>query len=216
MNKAENIVNYPDIGDVRYVKSTRARNLSIRINQQGEVRVTVPRHLGFRKAESFLLSKKQWIRRKLSELNRISEAGKILKDGDILNVRGEAIPLRLNSETEEVEEAIWRILLDVAKGYLPGKVHELADHYGFKITGVKVRRMKTRWGSCTAKNAINLNSWLVMLPDTLTDYVILHELVHTRHKNHSPAFWKALDSITGGISKDLRKELRNQRIMYFQ
>ena len=73
--------------------------------------------------------------------------------------------------------------------------------------------MRSRWGSCNHKRGINLNSWLVMLPDQLSDYVILHELVHTRFPHHGPGFWEALDSITGGQSKALRKALRMRRIM---
>ena len=216
MNKAENIIKHQDIGEVRYVKSNRARNLSIRINQQGEVRVTIPRYVSRKRAELFLMSKKQWVMGKLAELNHISEAGLTIAEGDLLNVRGKTIPVKLKNDSEQVEEAIWRILLDEAREYLPDRVQELAELYGFTISGVKIRRMKTRWGSCTAKNSINLNSWLVMLPDYLSDYVILHELVHTRHRDHSKRFWNELDGVMEGSSRKLRKELRSRRIMYFQ
>jgi predicted metal-dependent hydrolase len=76
--------------------------------------------------------------------------------------------------------------------------------------------MKSRWGSCTAKNSINLNSWLMMLPEHLSDYIILHELVHTRHRNHSQDFWNTLDQHLQGRSRELRKELRRYRIMGLQ
>ena len=119
----------------------------------------------------------------------------------------------LQGEEKSVEDAIWRILLEEGKTYLPGRVKELAFAHNFEVTGVKIRKMKTRWGSCTIKNSINLNSWLMMLPDHLMDYVILHELTHTRHRDHSKKFWEALDQVTEGTSKMLRKELRTQRIM---
>lgn len=213
MNKVENIINYSEIGDVRYVQNRRAKNLSIRINQQGEVRVTIPRYVSKRRAEAFLLSKMSWISAKLSEINRMSDSRLKFRAGDMLNVRGKSIPIVLNRGEEDVEEAIWRILRVEAQAYLPGRVAELAEKYGFKTTGLKIRRMKTRWGSCTRTNSINLNSWLMMLPDYLSDYVILHELVHTRHRDHSQKFWDALDQITLGSSKKLRKELRSRRIM---
>ena len=216
MNKAENIILYQDIGNVRFVRNNRARNLSIRINQQGDVRVTIPRYISQKRGEMFLESKKEWVMTRLNELNHISEAGRKMGEGDLLDVRGKSIPIKLKRESEPVEEAIWRILLEEAREYLPGRVKELASRHGFSITGIKIRRMKTRWGSCTTKDSINLNSWLVMLPEYLSDYVILHELVHTRHRNHSNRFWNELDSVTGGSSKSLRKELRERRIMYFQ
>jgi predicted metal-dependent hydrolase len=213
MNKTENIVQYRDIGEVRYVINRRARNLSIRINQQGEVRVTIPRYVSQRRAESFLRSKQTWILKKLNELQIRTRLGRIPQVGDLLNVRGKVFPIELQNSADSAEEAVWRILLAEARDYLPARVKLLAGKHGFEISGVKIRRMKTRWGSCTARGNINLNSWLVILPDHLTDYVILHELVHTRHHDHSPAFWVTLDKMTGEQSKALRKELRGHRIM---
>jgi len=215
MHKTENIVKYQEIGDVRYVQNRRAKNLSIRINQQGEVRVTIPRYISLRKAELFLMSKQHWILTRLSEISHVSRENRMLKEGDLIHVRMKAIPIRLKKGSADVEEAIWEILLLEARDILPGRVKELATYHGLGYSGVKIRRMKTRWGSCTAKNNINLNSWLVMLPEHLADYVILHELVHTRYRDHSKRFWDALDRITGGSSKMLRKELRGQRIMFF-
>jgi predicted metal-dependent hydrolase len=137
-------------------------------------------------------------------------------EGGFIQVRGREHPVQLHRSDEGVEDAIWRLLREEALSYLPGRVEELSEKHGFKITGLKIRRMKTRWGSCTARRSINLNSWLVMLPEHLSDYVILHELVHTRIPDHSKRFWKELDGVTGGLSKKLRRELRSQQIMCFQ
>ncbi len=211
MNKTENIIQYPGIGRVRYVRNRRAKNLAIRINRQGEVRVTVPGYISQKRAESFLLSKHDWIVARQDQMK--PEQGRSYREGDILRIRGRDIPVELKTGSESPEEAVWRILLEEAKAYLPGRVEDLAREHGFKITGIKIRKMKSRWGSCTARQSINLNSWLVMLPGHLSDYVILHELVHTRHKDHGRGFWKALDSVTGGSSKELQAALRKQQIM---
>ena len=88
MNKSENIICYKEIGKVRYVYNRRAKNLSIRINQQGEVRVTIPRYVSQRRAEAFLMSKKHWIIKKLSEINQMADSEKKIREGDILNVHG--------------------------------------------------------------------------------------------------------------------------------
>jgi predicted metal-dependent hydrolase len=213
VNKAENIKQYPDLGTIRFVQNRRAKNLAIRINQQGEVRVTVPRYISMKRAEGFVWSKKAWITGKLDELRKRSVSFIALREGDVLDVRGRSIPIELKNGDGSLEEAIWRILLQEAREYLPGRAEALAKLHGFSISGVKVRRMKTRWGSCTPKNSINLNSWLMMLPDYLSDYVILHELVHTRHRDHSSGFWEYLDRLTAGRSKELRKELRGKQIM---
>ncbi len=215
MHKTENIVKYREIGEVRYVINKRARNLAIRINQQGEVRVTIPRYVNQKRAEGFLMSKKKWIVKKLVEMRKTSAESRIPEEGGTMTVREKEIRVVLKNGDRNLEDAIWRILNSEASSHLPHRVKELASEHGLSYSGVKIRRMKTRWGSCTVKNSINLNSWLMMLPDHLADYVILHELMHTRHKDHSPRFWQALDEITRGRSKMLRKEIRKQRIMYF-
>ena len=213
MNKAENIVVYKDMGEVRYIQNSRARRLSIRISQLGEVSVTMPRRVSIRRAEAFLASKSPWILKKLSEINQLNHSLPDFKVGNFLNVHGTEIPILLQKGENSVEDAIWRILRETGQAYLPERVRMLAEKHGFEYSGVKIRKMKTRWGSCTAKNSINLNSWLMMLPEVLADYVILHELVHTIHRDHSRNFWNALDEVMGGSSKALRKALRKERIM---
>ncbi len=93
---------------------------------------------------------------------------------------------------------------------LKRRLAELAAAHGFAYNRVFIKNQKTLWGSCSSRDNINLNVNLVRLPDELRDYVLAHELVHTRHKHHGPAFWKALDAIVGD-SKTLRRKLRQYR-----
>ncbi len=213
MNKTENIIKYQELGEIRYVRNRKARNLAIRIGRKRDVRVTVPGYVSMRRAEEFVFSKSRWILQKIQERERFSAQAISIADGGVLEVNGKQITVRLRNEQDSIEEAIWRILHEEAASSLRLRVEELAREHGLSYSGVKVRRMKTRWGSCNAKNGINLNSWLVMLPAYLADYVILHELAHTRHRDHGPRFWAFLDSLTSGTSKQLRKELRAQQIM---
>ncbi len=213
MIKQENIVCYKEIGEVNYVKNRRARNLSIRINRKGELRVTVPAYVSIRRAEDFLWSRKKWILAKLAQINKDASQFKEPEAGDEVTLQGKKVQIFLLEKEKSAEEALWRILLLEAKAYLPNRLETLAEAHGLEYSGLKIRRMKSRWGSCTAKNSINLNSWLMMLPDHLSDYVILHELVHTLHRDHSHRFWGALDRVTEGSSRQLRKELRTYQIM---
>jgi len=215
MHKTQNILYHKGIGEVNYVRSSRARNLSIRINQQGEVRVTFPRFVSQRGAERFLLSKEQWVRQRLNGMNQNNCKKTMPAEGGFIQIRGREYSVQLKQGEEGVEDAIWRLLREEATAYLPGRVAEMCEKYGFHIKGLKIRKMKTRWGSCTPRQSINLNSWLVMLPEHLSDYVILHELVHTRVPDHSQRFWEELDGVTGGQSSKLRRELRTHRIMCF-
>jgi len=215
MKKTQNIVNYRGIGEVKYIRNPRARNLTIRINQQGEVRVTVPRIVSWRRAEAFFLSKQAWVRKKLDHRNSKGCMDSLPSEGEMLRIRGREHVIKLQGGDSGSEDAIWRILRKEALDYLPGRVAELSEIHGYKITGLKIRRMKTRWGSCTARKSINLNSWLMMIPEALADYVILHELAHTRFPDHGKKFWEELDRATGGLSAGYRKELRNHQIMCF-
>ena len=97
--------------------------------------------------------------------------------------------------------------ITAAKEFLVGRVGELARLHGFKYGRVTVRRQKTRWGSCSAKDNISLNAGLMHLSERARDYVIMHELVHTIHKNHGKRFWRKVEKIMGDI-KDIRRELR--------
>ena len=94
-----------------------------------------------------------------------------------------------------------------ARRLLVERLNELARMHDFTYNKVFVKNQKTLWGSCSSANNINLNVNLVRLPDELRDYVIWHELVHTRHKNHSKAFWRALNRIVGD-GKRLQRQLR--------
>ncbi|TFH25986.1 MAG: M48 family peptidase [Bacteroidia bacterium] len=215
MNKSQNIVNYRGIGEVVYTRNPRARNFSIRINQQGELRVTVPRMVSWRRAEAFFLSRQNWVLKKLEQMNSKYCRDSLPSEGESLRIRGKDFSIRLQSGDSGSEDAIWRILRKEALDYLPERVAKLSEAHGYKITGLKIRRMKTRWGSCTARKSINLNSWLMMIPEALSDYVILHELAHTRFPDHGKKFWEELDRTTGGASVGYRKELRKHKIMCF-
>ena len=118
------------------------------------------------------------------------------------------------SVQELLRNAIIRALKKSAQAYLPPLLDELAEHYGFKYKKVKITGSKSRWGSCSTTGSINLSCYLMLLPPHLMDYVILHELTHTREMNHGPKFWEILDGLTEGKAHTLRAELRNFRTSF--
>ena len=99
-----------------------------------------------------------------------------------------------------------------ARERLIKRVHELSKQHGFSFNRILIKNQKTRWGSCSDKNNINLNINLVRLPEHLIDYTILHELVHTRIKNHGEAFWAALEKMVAG-AKHIDKQLNQYRLV---
>ncbi|MBO4662813.1 MAG: M48 family metallopeptidase [Bacteroidaceae bacterium] len=102
-----------------------------------------------------------------------------------------------------------KYLRKAAKQYLPIRLAELAQQFNFHYTGLKIQSSRTRWGSCSGTNSINLSLFLMRVPEHLIDYVILHELCHTVHHDHSDRFWALMDEVTGGKAKELRKQLAN-------
>jgi len=92
------------------------------------------------------------------------------------------------------------------------RLNELSEKHGFTFNKVFVKNQKTRWGSCSEKNNINLNVNLVLVPDELIDYTILHELVHTRVKDHSKRFWNELEKLVKNAKK-FDKKLNQYKIL---
>ena len=113
-----------------------------------------------------------------------------------------------------LRNAIIRALKKSAQTYLPPLLNELADHYGFKYKKVKITGSKSRWGSCSSTGSINLSCYLMLLPPHLMDYVLLHELTHTKEMNHGPKFWEILNDLTEGKAKTLRAELKQFRTSF--
>lgn len=235
------IVKLSEIGDVNFNWSKKASHISISVKPLSAVNVIVPEHVSFDVAHQFLLSKIKWIKHHQNEFDKkekeqttftettnyvtryhslqlikqtkstlkIIVRNKIIKIlyPDFADVTHPKVQAAIHKGIEEA----WRI---EAKALFPKRVSELASKFGFKYLDVFVKNAKTRWGSCSHNNRINLSLHLMMLPDHLIDYVILHELTHTLHKNHGKQFWQHLDQITGGVKK-LEKEINKYRIGIF-
>ncbi len=116
-------------------------------------------------------------------------------------------PRRVLPVTPEVER-----LREAALAYLPGRLGELAERYGFEFNQVRIKHNVSNWGSCSSKRNINLNLNLMRLPAHLQDYVMLHELCHLRHMNHGPEFCALLESLCPDW-KDCRRELKGYRLV---
>lgn len=108
---------------------------------------------------------------------------------------------------EWLHKVIVEALRRNAKIVLPPRLYMLSMRHGLPYEQLKINSSKGRWGSCSAKKHINLSCYLMLLPSHLIDYVLLHELAHTKEMNHSEKFWALLDKLTDGKAKALRKEL---------
>ena len=224
-----------DFGQIIIRTRITARNISMRTKADG-LHVTVPPYCQTAKVlatiEEFrprLLTNWQKVAPQALDLKfRIDapcfrlhiESGKLSKfmvrtTEDCITI---LCPPRVDFEEKSVQEllrnAIIRALKKSAQAYLPPLLDELASHYGFKYKKVKITGSKSRWGSSSATGSINLSCYLMLLPPHLMDYVLLHELTHTREMNHGPKFWEILDELTEGRAHTLRAELRQFRTSF--
>ncbi len=113
-----------------------------------------------------------------------------------------------------IRNAVMRALRKKAEEYLPPLVALWASRYGLTFRTVKISKARSRWGSCSSEKNISLSCYLMLVPAHLMDYVILHELAHTREMNHGPRFWDLLNQMTDGRALELRKELRAYRPVF--
>ncbi|MCC8035098.1 MAG: M48 family metallopeptidase [Rikenellaceae bacterium] len=223
---------HPALGIVRLSVSRRARRISLTVKPDCTVRLTVPYGTPVERGLDFLELKKGWAAKALDRYR--SRTAAILPpyntrfhelvavadtecDGASVRIGGGKITViyhaGLDTEDVPVQEAIkkgiceaWR---EEAKIYLPPRLETLAARTGLKYGKVAVRNTVSKWGSCSPRNDISLSLHLMRLPDHLIDYILLHELCHTLHKNHGPKFHRLLDDLTGGRHAALRRELRN-------
>jgi predicted metal-dependent hydrolase len=198
--------------------SRRARRLSVRVYPDARVEVVVPLRVRPREIELFLAEHRQWIDDKRAaalrsrpapepfppaslrfdathETWRIHLAGGegrlrltavAAEDGGILNVSG-----RINNGSLRTALRTW--LMRAAQARLAPRVAALAVAAGVRFSKVSIRRQRSRWGSCSARGTISLNACLLFQRPEVVDYLIVHELMHVKHMNHSARFWQAVE-----------------------
>lgn len=224
---AQQTVDIEGIGPVVIAKRRGTRNIRISINARGRVRVGLPNWLPYRAGVEFVKSHRSWIETKLTErpnvvLQEAMAIGKAhrlhfkldenrLKPTTRVGNTTIEIISRLPTEHPQVQKAALaaseRALKQQAARLLPQRLATLAHKHGFSYKAVRVRKLTSRWGSCSSQGVITLSYLLVQLPWHLIDYVLLHELAHTKHMNHSRDFWSTFEASLP-TAKTLRKEIR--------
>jgi predicted metal-dependent hydrolase len=173
---------------LEFVRHPRARRYIIRVRPDGTVRVTVPRWGSKREAEVFARQQQDWIER---QRRRVSER---------------AMPAASAYSDEEIRHAKAR-----ANRELPETLFRLAAVHGLTVSRVSIRNQRWRWGSCSPTGHICLNWRLVLMPEPVRDYVIIHELMHLRRLDHSRAFWALVAAACPGY-QEARTWLRGVRV----
>jgi len=204
-----------DIGEILLVKRRKSKNLRLSILPDGRIRVGLPIWAPYAVGIDFARKRREWIIKHTSDIEHI-----VLKDGQRIgkshrlvmcqkhtstktsaSLRANSIVVRtphlLTDSTVQAAaaRACARALKQQTHSLLGTRLGERANEYGLAYKELRVKKLVSRWGSCSSDGVITLNYYLVQLPWHLIDYVLVHELSHTRHLDHSRSFWQLVDLI---------------------
>ncbi|MFA6512205.1 MAG: M48 family metallopeptidase [Patescibacteria group bacterium] len=171
-------------------KSRRARHMRLAVHSDGAVIVTLPWYVPSRMAERFVHAHHAWLSSKLATCKKQQQP---------------PMPKHTSSEIRTYTKA--------ARDLAAERIAQVNQHYQLPFGRIAIRNQRTRWGSCSKKKNINFNYRIALLPAELADYIIVHELCHTKEFNHSTKFW-ALVAETVPEYKILRKRLREEHSVY--
>ena len=225
----------PDFGQVFIVTRRTVRNVTMRVKEDG-LHITTPPYRSVKALMEIIAPFRERLLKQKAEVSPKPFDWDYQIETECFRLRLEPSPLKHFTvrSTEEgvkvccpahtdfsdkrvqalVRNAIARALKKKAEEYLPPLVAYWAGRYGLSYRTVKITKARSRWGSCSSERHISLSYYLMLLPAHLMDYVVLHELAHTREMNHGPSFWGLLDSMTEGKALALRKELRAYRPVF--
>lgn len=212
------IITDAEFGEITVRRSHLARQVSLKIAPNGQLRISLPAYTPLLAAKMLIKSSRSRIRELLAEHQQghnythdqpigkshhlIIETQPTLTEPTI-KCSGTRILVKLPPGTDITTPAIQQRIRQVvitalrkeAKSYLPRRLRFLAEEHGFSYQAVKLTHASSRWGSCSSRGTISLNIALMNLPFELLDYVLIHELAHTRQMNHSNAFWREVAAI---------------------
>ncbi len=193
-------------------KGTRSLRLSIK--SDGVIRVGVPYGIPDFLAKKFVESKVDWIKTHLKPQITLHDGSHIGKNHRVVinyvdssrhstKITDTEIRVNLPTEIKEasargqkiIKSACEKALLIESENLLLQRLKQLSVKHGIEYRGGSIKKLKSRWGACDHRNNISLNSYLIQLDWNLIDYVICHELSHTKHHHHQPSFWQYLGTI---------------------
>ena len=207
----------------------KRKTIAIQITREGDVVVRAPRMASRRCIEGFLEEKAAWIESARSDARARREryAPVVLQEGAALPYLGGTRTLRLTAREDfllqgdvlfvpqhAAPDDLIRFLRAQAEAVFRARVSLYCEKMGISISGLRLSNAQARYGSCNAQNGLNLSWRLIFFPPDEVEYIVVHELCHVRHKDHSAAFWSQVAAVLPDY-KDRRNRLReNQGLMY--
>ncbi len=180
-------------------ESARAKYLRLRVEPDGKVLVTKPSRTSVKRMELFVAKHRDWIRKVQEKFRKRKERQRKL------GIEPVALP-KPRKGSKAYKEAV-----ALARALVTERLAHFNASYGFTYGSISIRNQKTRWGSCSAKNDLSFNYRIIYLPPELQDYIVVHELCHTKEHNHSERFWAQVERAVPGHER-LRKVLRERYV----
>lgn len=223
-----------EFGRIRAKRNARAVYVRLKLNQAGELEATLPPRAPLRAVNHLLDDARDEIRKLLNKhaekaVTTRYQNGQFIGHSHRLEIVMDAmgttptrsiknqllkvvLPRGADPQSVKTQEfiraGVKKALDKEARSYLPRRLHYLADTYGLSFESIRYGNQKGRWGSCSSQGTISLNVGLMALPLELIDYVLVHELCHTRHMNHSAEFWQLVEECLPDF-RERRKALKS-------
>ena len=225
---------HPELGAIRLQRRVGCRRISISVGRSGRITVTRPWYVSKRAALELVNEKREWFVAARQRVIKSAQSPTLttgyrtrmhtlrIESGGARNnytITADEVVVTLKSNIDPTSEigqqmirtAVIETMRAEAHAVLLPMVEQLAAQHGFSYNGLTVKNIHSKWGSCSATNHLNFSLYLMLLPGELIEFVVLHELCHTVHKNHSARFHALLNSIVGGNEQSLNRKLRQYR-----
>ena len=203
-----------EFGEITVTRRALASRVSLRIAPNGRIRITMPLHAPLASAKLLIKRSRRSIQKLITEQQGdfpYSTSQQIGKSHNLLVEQGEpavktvGTSIIINARDDQdfanpifqqsIRDHVVKALRKEAKSYLPRRLKFLAEQHDFHYDKTRLTHSSSRWGSCSSNGTISLNIALMNIPFELLDYVLIHELCHTRQMNHSQAFWREVAAI---------------------
>jgi predicted metal-dependent hydrolase len=222
-------VSVPNIGLIQITKRKTNRSIRLSVGADGQVKVSIPTWVPYQAGIRFAQTKSEWITKQRAEHHQtFLESGQALGKAHHLYLQTSPTAETVSSRLKETQALVVypenlattdpavqkiarqvaiRALRSEAEALLPQRLQMLATEGEFSYQSVQVKQLKRRWGSCSQRGEIVLNLFLMQLPWPLIDYVLWHELTHTKQLHHGAGFW---DELTRHVptAKQLRRQIK--------
>ncbi|MGB2787514.1 MAG: SprT family zinc-dependent metalloprotease [Candidatus Saccharimonadaceae bacterium] len=220
-----------ELGDITVQRLSRAKKVSIRVSPNGKLRAVAPPYVPVFMIKRLIVSSRSELQKMIAR----SHPETIYNDGDLIGkshwlkiqrteshqlshrLSGQHLlvtipahmPIESPAANRAIKDGVIVALRKQAKSYLPKRISYMAESFGYTYEKVRFSHASSRWGSCSTHGTISLNIALMKLPFELIDYVLIHELCHTKQMNHSASFWQLVEMADANY-KEHRRLLKKQ------